>query len=488
MKTLALLILGAAGAFAQMRVLGMPQKSPLVTFRVVFTAGSAADPVDKPGVAYLTAMMLANGGSKDLTYRQITDALYPMAASVDAQVDKEMVTFSGTTDVDNLQAYYKLLRGMLLDPGWRAEDFTRVRQDAINDIRVDLRANDEELAKEELYANIFAGKPYGHYQEGTVSSLKAITLADCQSFYRNQYSQSHLILGLAGGYPANFLEAVKKDFRALPAGGGFRPREQPPGLIDGNRAVVVTKDTRSVAISLGFPISCLRNSTEYPALLVASSYLGQHRMSGGVLFQDMREKRGLNYGDYSYIEYFPNGMYQMEPSPNLARQFQIFQIWIRPVEPPNAKFALRQALYELNKLIQDGIPEEGFTETRDFLAKYVNFLTRTQSAALGYGLDSLYYFIPNYNTYLHDALAKMTRGDVNKAIRHYLRTNRLVIVLVGKDGAALKQELASEDASPMHYNSPKPAAITEEDKTVEKWPLNLNAASITVIPAKDVFQ
>ena len=52
----------------------------------------------------------------------------------------------------------------------------------------------------------------------------------------------------------------------------------------------------------------------------------------------MRESRGLNYGDYAYIEYFPRGMNRFEPEPNLARHQQIFQIWIRPVEPPNAVF------------------------------------------------------------------------------------------------------------------------------------------------------
>ena len=57
-----------------MRVMALPGKSPLVTFRIVFTAGSASDPADKPGLAYLTAMMLAQGGTKTQTYRQILDA------------------------------------------------------------------------------------------------------------------------------------------------------------------------------------------------------------------------------------------------------------------------------------------------------------------------------------------------------------------------------------------------------------------------------
>jgi zinc protease len=488
MRAAALLLLACSLASAQMRVMAKPGKSPLVTFRIVFTTGAASDPADKPGLAYLTAQMLVGGGTKDMTYRQVVDALFPMAASVNAQVDKEMCTFYGATHVDNLDAYYKLLRAMLLNPGWRAEDFQRIKDDAINAIRAGLRSNDEELGKEVLYGNIFDGTPYGHYNGGTVSSLEKITLDDLKSFYHSQYSQSHLILGIAGGYPEAFLERMKKDFRALPEGAGFHPREQSPNFINNNRVEIVEKDTRPVAISLGFPITLTRRSPDYTAMLVAASYFGQHRMSTGVLYQEMREKRGLNYGDYAYIEYFPRGSYRMEPEPNLARHYHIFQIWIRPVEPANAKFALRLAMYELNKLIKDGIPEDGFERTRDFLSKYVNVLTRTRSAELGYAIDSLYFDKPDYVASVKEDLAKLTREQVNAAIRRHLRTDHLVVVAVSQSAEALKQQLASDDPSPMTYNSPKPAAILEEDKTVEKWPLHLAAGNITVVPADKVFQ
>ena len=61
--------------------------------------------------------------------------MFPMASDFDAQVDKEMTTFSGSTHVDNLEAYYKLIRGMLLEPGWRDDDFKRVKDDCINGIK-----------------------------------------------------------------------------------------------------------------------------------------------------------------------------------------------------------------------------------------------------------------------------------------------------------------------------------------------------------------
>src|SRR5580692_3838120 len=64
------------------RIVTLPGKSPLVTLRFVFTTGAASDPADKPGVAHLTGELLAGSGTKDLTYKQMMDALYPMATSM----------------------------------------------------------------------------------------------------------------------------------------------------------------------------------------------------------------------------------------------------------------------------------------------------------------------------------------------------------------------------------------------------------------------
>jgi zinc protease len=476
----------AAAACAQIRTAEFPAKSPLVTFRIVFTTGAAADPPEKPGLAALTAHMVADGGTRELSFQQVEEALFPMAGSLAVQVDKEMTAFSGVTHVDNLQAYYKLLRARLVEPGFREDDFARVKEDLINAIRSGLRNNDEELAKEVLYENIYRGTPYGNYNLGTVESLEKLTLEDVKSFYQSQYSQTNLFLGIAGGYPANFMDQMRKDFHGLPQGAGFRPRMKQATLSDGNRVVIVEKETRSVAISIGFPILATRSILDYPALLVANAYLGQHRMSYGLLYQQMREARGLNYGDYSYIEYFPNAGQRMEPPPNLARHQQIFQIWVRPVEPPNAHFAIRMAVYELDRLIRDGIPEDGFARARDFVSRYVNFLTRTQNAQTGYWIDSIWYTLPPYADMVRKALAKLTRNDVNEAIKRNLHSNRLVISIVASHAEDLKRQLAGGDPSPITYNSPKPAAVTKEDRTIAEFPLHLKAENITIVPASAV--
>jgi zinc protease len=488
MKWLELAPLVCLSAVGQMRTVTLPGNSPIVTLRLVFTTGAAEDPEDKPGIARLTAEMLSDGGTKDLTYKELVDAFFPMAASLSSQVDEEMTVFSGATHIDNLDAYYKLVRAMLLEPGWREDDFSRLKDSAINSLRVGLRGNnDEELGKEVLLSEIYKGTPYGHYSLGTVSSLQKISLDDVREFYKQHYAQANLIIGIAGGYKPEFLDRLKKDFAALPAKDTTPMAPIRPSAIDHTRALIVEKNTRSVAYSFGFPINVKRGDPDYPALLVAQAYLGQHRLNGR-LFERIREIRGINYGDYAYIEYFPRGGQLLEPPPNLARSSQAFQIWIRPAEPPQAAFTLRLASYELNKLIKEGISQADFDRTKEFLAKYVNVLTKTKRAELGYAIDSLYYGIPNYNAYIKEALAKLTREQVNAAIRKHIRADRLQIVAVSANAEELKKQIVGAGPSTIQYNTPKPADILAEDKIVGTFDIGLRPQDVTIVAVDKVFE
>ncbi|MBK5294405.1 MAG: insulinase family protein [Acidobacteriia bacterium] len=491
-SVLAILLLLSPAAFSQApRVVALPSQSPLVNFRFVFLTGAASDPATQPGLASLTAAMLAEGGSAKLAYREILDAMFPMATSVSYQVDKEMTTFWAVTHVDNLDAFYALFRSMLLEPGWRQDDLKRLRDDAINALRVNLRGNnDEELGKEVLYSRLFAGHPYMHHNLGTVSSLEKLTVRDLQGFYKTGYTQANLIIGLAGGYPPEFLARVRKDFASLPKGKPAASRARPaPAPVQGLHLEMIEKNTRSVAISFGFPLTVKRGDPDFVPLLVMQSWLGQHRSSGGRLYDRIREARGLNYGDYAYIEHFPNGMFRFEPSPNVARARQIFQIWIRPLEPPTAHFGLRLALYELDRLLKTGLSEEEFQRTRSFLATYVNLLTKTKQAELGYAIDSLYYRIPgSYNQYLKDGLAKLTRDDVNRAIRKHLQTSNMQMVVVASGCQELSKRLLAGAVSPMKYNAAKPEDILREDKIVEAWNIPLQAANVRITPVEKVFE
>ncbi len=467
------------------------KSAPLVDVAYIFHVGAAMDPKGKKGLAALTAAMLTGAGSTLRTTQEINDALYPMAAGFGAQVDKEMTRLSGQVHKDNLEQWYALTSGQLLDPGWRESDFIRLKTQLINGVRTELVGNnDEELGKEVLYNAIYGDDhPYGTYNLGRSADLGAITLDDVKAFYKQYYTINNLTLGLGGGYTDGFATKVANDLQKLPAGGKVALKVPAASSPNGAQALIVEKDTPAVAVSFGFPISVKRGDPDWVALWLATSWLGEHRNSTGQLYDRIREARGMNYGDYAYIEYFPRGMFLMKPDTNLGRQEQIFQVWIRPLRSnADAQFATRTAYFEIEKLLEDGISESDFEATRSYLSKNASLLEGTQSRRLGYAFDSQYYGTDDFASYVRAGLASLTLADVNRVLRENLNTQNMQYVFVTKDAKDLKQRLLGNKSSPMTYAADMPRELLEEDKSIQDLSLDFKPGSVKIIPAEQVFK
>ena len=202
------------------------QKSvlPQLNLKLLFTAGSAHDPIGKEGLAALTAAMIARAGSRTMTIDQIDAVLYPMAGSFAGRADKEMTTFTGIIHRDHASMFLATVLPQLLDPGFRDEDFRRVKEAQLNALVQDLRSNnEEELGKERLQTNIFRGTPYGHVALGTVAGLNAITLDDVKQFARRMYTKANLTLGISGDVPDDTVRGLQASLATLPPGPAATP-------------------------------------------------------------------------------------------------------------------------------------------------------------------------------------------------------------------------------------------------------------------------
>lgn len=224
-------------------------------------------------------------------------------------------------------------------------------------------------------------------------------------------------------------------------------------------------------------------------MMVMNAWLGQHRNSFAHLYQVMRGIRGMNYGDYSYIEFFPYPSFTMQPLPNFARSRQIFEVWIRPVQNQNRHFALRQAVREVQKLIDNGMTQEDFERTRNFLQNYTVNLAQSNSEQLGYALDDRFYKLQQpFLELVKTKLSTMKLEDVNKAIKKHLSTRNMIVAVVTKDAESFKKELAANSTSPITYESPKPDAVLEEDKQIIGYPISIKAEDIKIIPVEKAFE
>jgi zinc protease len=462
---------------------------PQIRFKLLFEAGSSQDPAGKEGLAALTAAMVARAGSTERKYDEVTKALFPIAGSFGEQTDKEMTTFTGAIHRDNWNQFLDIALPQLLTPGFREDDFRRLKDAQKNALVLDLKDNnEEEFGKERLQANIFAGTPYGHPVLGTLKGIESITLDDVRNFYRQAYAQGALHVGVSGDLSPEMTAQLKTRLAALPDGSGLPRIAAPQGRkAQGLDVEIIEKNTRATAISFGLPIEVNRAHPDFPALWLAKTWLGEHRASNSYLYQRIRELRGMNYGDYAYIEAFPRGMFGFFPSPNLGRKSQIFEIWIRPVAPQNAHMALRIALTELGKLIDQGLSPEQFEATRDYLMKNVFVMTATQDAQLGYALDSQWYRTPEFTQMMRDGLAKLTAADVNAAIRKHLSAKNLSVVFITKDAAGLKEKLVSDAFSPISYDAQKPQELLDEDKAIGAMKLGIRPEAVRITPATEAF-
>jgi zinc protease len=473
---------------ADVPVTRVPSSLPQLNVKLLFTVGSADDPPGKEGLAAMSAAMLSNAGSRSHTLAQITRALYPMAGVFNGMVDKEMTTFTASIHRDNWERFSDIALRQLIEPGFREEDFTRIKARQLNALTNDLRNNnEEELGKEQLQANIFSATPYRHPVLGTVAGINAITLDDIREFVSRGYTQGNLRIAVGGDAPDAVVTDVRTVASALPTGAASAPRQISGRRPDGREVTIIQKDTRATAISFGHPIAVTRSHPDFAALSVARAWLGEHRSMLSHLYLRIREERGMNYGNYAYIEAFPRGMFQFFPDPNIARRAQIFEVWIRPVPPEQGHMALRIAIHELEKLVANGLTQQQFEDTRDYLMKNVYVMTATQNQQVGYTLDSQWYGTPEFTSYMRDQLSRLTLADVNRAIRTHLDPNNLSIVFITADAESLARALATDAPSPIVYDSPKPADIVEEDRLLMNKPLGIRAGRITITPVTEVF-
>ncbi|MFL5406441.1 MAG: M16 family metallopeptidase [Myxococcales bacterium] len=476
-----------------------PSDKPLVTIALRFKGGAADDPKGKAGATLLAARIMSEGGTKALDAKDLQLALFPMATDIVARVDKEQTTFFATVHKDNLDKLLPILVDVALRPRWDAREFVRLRDAQVLDVSRRLRQGDDEnLGKEALGELMYRGHPYGHATPGHVSNLRSITLDDLRHQAEKLFTVDRLTVGIAGGYPKDLPERIAAAFTELPHSGGAvaevpaaSPHPQP-------RYLLVEKGSEASAISCGIPWALSHEDPDWPAMSIARSAFGEHRQFNGRLMQRLREQRGLNYGDYAYIEHFQQqGGDAATAQTYRARHQQDFTIWLRPVQNENRLFALRAALSELERsLKEEPFSADEVEQTKGFLDGYLLLYDQTDARKLGYALDDDFLGMQDFLEKWRAALPAVTADQVNAAWRKWVKPEELQCVVVGPGMEEAKKTILADAATAMHYqkdaqgNVPqKPAALLDTDRAVNRTSFGAKGpGDVEVVPVDKMFE
>ena len=139
-------------------------------------------------------------------------------------------------------------------------------------------------------------------------------------------------------------------------------------------------------------------------------------------------------------------------------------------------------------MIDNGLSQEDFEATRDYLMKNVFLMTATEDQQIGYALDSKWYGMGEFTSTMRDRFKALTRQNVNDAIRKYLSAKNLDVVIVAKDAEDLRDKLVSDAFSPITYDAPKAKEITDEDAVIGAMKLNIKAENVRITPVEEVFK
>ena len=470
----------------------------LVNIQLRFRSGALDDPPGKAGLTLLTARVMSEGGTQALDARQLLNALFPLAAELSVRVDKEQTTFIARVHKDNLAKLLPIVADVLLHPRWDAQEFRRLREAAVNDVEKRLRQGDDEnLGKQALEELLYRNHPYGRLTLGHVSDLKSLTIADVQAQAARVFTADRLTVGVSGEYPAKLGEQLAQALSALPAKSEpvvAVPQQHPHGP----RFLLVEKEADATAVSMGLPWPLSHRDADWTALSIARSAIGEHRQMNGRLMQRLREMRGLNYGDYAYLEHFEQeGGDAATAQTGRARRQQDFTVWLRPVRDENRLFAVRAALYQLARSLKDEpFTQQEVDQTKGFLDGYILLYDQTDARRLGYALDDAFYGMNGFLGGWRASLRNVSADQVNEAWRKWMDPSKLEIVLAGKGMAAVKKAILEGAPTPIQYQRDaagktpdKPAAQLAIDKEMASFPLGARGdADVVVAPVGELFE
>ncbi len=397
---------------------------PLIAISYEFEGGVAADPAGKNGLAYLTSGLM-NEGAGDLDSLAFQKALDERAIRMSFDADRDQFSGAMVTLAEEKAEAFRLLGLALSKPRFDADAVERVR-DQVRSIQ---RSEDDQprsIAAKAWMKAAFPGHPYANNATGTPESLAGLTAADLRGYVKDNFARDRLIIGVVGDItPAELGPLLDKTFGALPAKGA-ELKVPDVTMTTAPTQVVARKVPQSVAI-FGMP-GIKRDDPDWFAGLVMNQIFGSGGFSSR-LMEEVRRKRGLTYGVYTYLQPLDHaGLYMGSIATVNARMGESRQV----IEA------------EIARMAEGGATQAEVDDAKTFLTGSYALTFDTSGAIAGqlvgmqrYGFDTDY--VNKRNGFI-DAV---TLADVNRVAKRLLDPGKLFWVIVGEpEGLAPTPEAA----------------------------------------------
>lgn len=269
---------------------------PFVALEIAFMGGTSLDVDGKRGAVNLMTGLLEEG-SGDLDARGFARAKEALATSFGFGSNSESITISARFLTENFDASVALLRDAVQNPLFDDADIERVRGQVLSGLTF-AEKDPNDIAGKTFAEMAFGSHPYGTDEEGTPESVAALTRDDLLEAHRNVLVRDRVLVGAVGDITSEqlgtLMDALLGD---LPQNGPPMPPEVEP-QIEGGVTIVDFDTPQSVALFGQRGIAV--DDDDYFAAVLLNQVIGGGSFESR-LMQEVREKRGLTYGVYSYL-------------------------------------------------------------------------------------------------------------------------------------------------------------------------------------------
>ncbi|HKS26426.1 MAG TPA: pitrilysin family protein [Pyrinomonadaceae bacterium] len=393
--------------------------TPTISLRGSLRGGSYFEPLEKPGLARITAEMLERGTLRR-TKLEIASQLEAVGAQLDFSADPFSVNIAARMLSKDLKAVLSTIAESLREPSFPEDELEKLKQQAIAGIQ-EQQASTGFRAYEKFSSLIYTpGNPfYLHPGERLVESINSITVEDVRGFHKERYGGRSLILSLVGDIETSEVERQFEELFADFAGPEKIDIEvsDPEPQSESRREIVLLKDKASVDILLGTAAPLRRLSEDFYAALLANKALGESTLSSR-LGLEVRDREGLTYGINSRFR-----------APSLAAGPWYIGV---SVNPNNVERAISSALKVMRDYVEHGIDaEELMNEKASATGAFKVGLATNGGLAQALWSSEFYSLGPDYIDRFPQIIASVTIEEVNRAIRKYFRPDHLTIVIAG---------------------------------------------------------
>lgn len=402
-------------------VLGIQNSElPLVTFDLTFDGGHFLDPIDKPGVANLTASLMMEGTS-GRTPAQLEETIGLLGARIETSANSEELRISGTCLSRNLEATLSLVKEILTQPRWDQKEFDRLKQSLETEIKGRM-ANPTSVASKNFFQKIYSEKHImGLPRLGSLASVEAMTIEDCQSYFKKLVPQK-LTIHLVGNIDQESAMNALGIFEDLKGEDFSMPSYDVPDNINAGKIFFIDIPGSKQSVLFGGKLLMSGNDPNLIKVDYANEILGGG--GSGRLFQVLRIDKGYTYGAYSFINEFK------VPSPFIVYSSVRANATLKSME-----------------IIRDMIQDygSGFTEADVETTKTKILKTNTRAyESLGSKLDILrnvskYNRPLNYPEIDQQKLLDMSLEDYKSIIANNLQEEELFYIIVGDKATQLQE-------------------------------------------------